>query len=109
MPTSCSSAARVETALVVLAHAEMLGERHRKAGDEQAMAIGVGVMASRRSVSHSRSEECLMALQDLAFGCDDVAEFQRLTRRKLSKILTITACAALDATVQQPCRGRSSS
>ena len=35
-----------QAALVVLAHAEMLGERHRKAGDEQAMAIAVGVMAA---------------------------------------------------------------
>ena len=35
-----------QTALVVLAHAEMLRERDRKAGDKQAVAIGVGVMAA---------------------------------------------------------------
>ena len=37
-----------ETTLVVLAHAEMLGEGDGKPGDEQAVAIGVGVMAADR-------------------------------------------------------------
>ena len=37
-----------QTALVVLAHAEMLRIRHRKAGDEETMAIAAGVMAADR-------------------------------------------------------------
>ena len=35
-----------QTALVVLAHAEMLRERDRKTGHEQAVAVAVGVMAA---------------------------------------------------------------
>ena len=56
-----------QTALVVLAHAEMLGERHRKAGDEQAVAIAVGVMAAdRRQPFPQRA--MLDGLEDLVFG-----------------------------------------
>ena len=37
-----------QPALIILAHAEMLRIRHRKAGDEQAVAIGFVVMAADR-------------------------------------------------------------
>jgi len=47
LPTSCA-ARHGETALVVLAHAEMLRIRNRKAGDEETMAIAAGVMAADR-------------------------------------------------------------
>ncbi len=64
-----------EPALVVLAHAEMLRERDRKAGDEQAMAIAAGVMAADgRQPFPQRG--MLDRLEDLVLGRDDVVEFQ---------------------------------
>ena len=89
-----------EPALVVLAHAEMLGERHRKAGDEQAMAIAVGVVAAdRRQPFPQRG--MLDRLEDLVFGLHDVAEFQRHAGGKLLEDLDHDAVRRLDAPVQR--------
>ena len=86
-------------ALIVLAHAEVLGERHRKAGDEQAVAIAVGVMtADRRQPFPQRG--MLDGLEDLVFGLHDIAEFQRLAGRKLLENLDHDAVRRLDAAVQ---------
>src|SRR2546430_2435281 len=62
-----------ETALVVLAHAEMLREGYRKSGDEQAMAIGVGMMAAdrRQPFTQRRMPD---GLENLVFGFHDIAE-----------------------------------
>ena len=89
-----------EPTLVVLAHAEMLRERHGKAGDEQAVAIAVGVMAADRRQPFAQ-RRMLDRLENLGFGLHDVAEFQRHAGRSLSNILTITRMRRLDAPVQR--------
>ena len=88
-----------QTALVVLAHAEMLRERDRKAGDEQAMAIAVGVMAADRRQPFPQ-RRMLDRLEDLVFGLDDIVEFQRHAGRKLLEDLDHDAVRGLDAPVQ---------
>ena len=88
-----------QPALIVFTHAEMLGERHRKAGDEQAMAIAVGVMAAdRRQPFPQRA--MLDGLEDLVFGLHDVAEFQRHAGWKLLENLDHDPVRRLDAPVQ---------
>ena len=89
-----------ETALVVLAHAEMLREGDRKAGDEQAMAIAVGVMAADRRQPFPQ-RRMLDRLENLVLGLDDVAEFQRNAGRKLFEDLDHHGMRRFDAPVQR--------
>ena len=86
MPTSCSSAARDQAALVVLAHAEMLRERDRETGDKEAVAIAVGVMAADGRQPFTQ-RGLLDGFENLVFGFHDVAECQRNSRRKLLEYL----------------------
>ena len=71
-----------EAPLIVLAHAEMLREGDRKAGDEQAVAIAVGMMATDRGQPFAQ-RRMLDRLEDLGFGLDYIAVFQRLAGRQL--------------------------
>ena len=88
-----------ETALVVLAHAEMLRVRDRKAGDEETMAIAAGVMAADRRQPFPQGR-MLDRLENLVLGLDDVAEFQGNAGRKLFEDLDHHAMRRLDAPVQ---------
>ena len=93
-------------ALVVLAHAEMLRESHRKAGDEEAVPVTVGVMAANRGQPFAQ-RGVLDGLQDLVFGLDDVAECQRRAGRKLLEYLDHHRLRGGNALVQGSCRDRS--
>ena len=73
-----------EPALVVLAHAEMLGERDRKTGDEQAMAIAVGVVTADRGQPLPQ-RGMLDRLEDLVLGRHDVARIAAARRRAASR------------------------
>ena len=88
-----------KTALVVLAHAEMLRVGYRKAGDEEAMAIAAGVMAAdrRQPFPQGRMPD---RLENLVFGLDDVVEFQGNAGRKPLEDLDHDAVRRLDAPVQ---------
>ena len=56
-----------QTPLVVLAHAEMLRERNREAGDKQAVAVAVGVMAADGRQPFAQ-RGLLDGLENLVFG-----------------------------------------
>ena len=88
-----------QPALVVVAHAEMLRERDGKAGDEQAVAIGVGVMAADRGQPFAQ-RGVLDGLENLVFGRHDVAELQRNARGKFLEHLDHHRMRGLDAPVQ---------
>ena len=70
-----------EAALVVIAHAEMLRERHRETGDEQAMAVRFDVVAADRGQPFAQ-RGMLDRLEDLVFGLHEVVEFQGNADRK---------------------------
>ncbi len=89
-----------QAALVVLAHAEMLREGHRKAGDEQAVAIAVGVVAADRGQPFAQGG-MLDRLQDLGFGLLHFLEGQRAAGRQLLEHLDEDRMRRLDAAVQR--------
>src|SRR5258708_25420854 len=88
-----------ETALVVLAHPEMLRKRNRKAGDKQAMAIAVGVMAAdgRQPLTQG---SLLDGFENLVFGFNNVSGCQRNSRRKFLEDLDHYRMLRLNAAVQ---------
>ena len=88
-----------QPALIVLAHAEVLRERDGEAGDEQAMAIGVDVMAADRGQPFAQ-RGMLDRLDDLALGRHDVAELQRHAQGKLLEDIDHHRMRGLDAPVQ---------
>ena len=88
-----------QAALVVLAHAEMLREGDRKAGDEQAMAIAVRVVAADRGQPFAQ-RGMLDRLEDLGLGLLHFVEGQRHAGRKLLEDLDEDRMRGLDAAVQ---------
>ena len=88
-----------ETALVVVAHAEMLRVGDRKAGDKETMAVAAGVMAAdrRQPFAQGRMPD---RLENLVLGLDDVAEFQGNAGRKLFEDLDHHGMRRFDAPVQ---------
>ena len=75
-----------KTALIVLAHAEMLRERNGKAGDKETMPIAGGVMAADgRQPGTQRG--VLDRLEDLVFRLDHIVEGQGNAGRKLLEYL----------------------
>ena len=89
-----------QPALIVLAHAEVLRERDGEAGDEQAVAIGVGVMAADRGQPLAQ-RRMLDGLENPVLGGHDVAELQRNACRKFLEDLDHHLMRRLDAPVQR--------
>ena len=81
------------TALVILTHAEMLSERYRKAGHEQAVAKCRFMMTADRGQPFAQ-RGMLDRLQDLRLGCAMSSGFKGSPAGKRRKIFVITSWAA---------------
>ena len=80
--------------LVVLAHAEMLREGDRKAGDVETVTVGVDMVAADRRQPFAQGR-VLDGLENLLFGANDTSLIvSGSPAGSRSKILTITSCAA---------------
>ena len=88
-----------QAALVVLPHAEILRIRHRKSGDKQAVAIGVGMVAADGRQPFAQ-RGMLDGLEDLAFGLHDIVECQRLAGGKLLEHLDDHRVRSFDTAIQ---------
>ena len=75
-----------QAALIVVAHPEMLRERNRKAGDKEAMTIGVRVVAADSGQPFTQ-RGMLDGFENLVLGLHDIGEFQRNSRRKFLEYL----------------------
>ena len=103
LPTSCGKLAGRAGAGRRRA-SEMLRERDGEAGDEEAVAVGVGVMAADGVQPFARGIFCLMARRNLApaSGC---AELQRYSSRQLLEYLDHDRLRCGDAPVQSLAAG----
>ncbi len=88
-----------QTALIVLAHTEMLRERNSETGDKEAVAIAVSMMAADGRQPFTQ-RGLLDGFENLVFSFQDVAECQRSSRRELLEYLDHHRMRGRNAPVQ---------
>ena len=93
-----------QTALIVLAHPEMLREGDGETGHEQAVTVAIGVMAAD-GVQPFTQRSLLDGAKNLVLDLQDVAEPQRRPRRQLVEYLGHQGLGRGNAAVQRLAAG----